>query len=147
MLEWIGITNFIGAKQENYFSLISLLFKQEEGITFSKSLRGSGGDRSQGSVDLGRRAAENQVANGSLGDLDVLERSEDVDLRVGEHDPRLGDILDGVLRPASFAGQSSDAPGQVVALKGLDVLDVEGVQVEVVQPDMAKGSSTSKPRP
>ena len=34
-----------------------------------------------------------------------------------------------------FASQSSDAPGQVVALKGLDVLDVEGVQVEVVQPE------------
>ncbi len=54
---------------------------------------------------------------------------------VGQNDSRFGDIFDRVFCSAAFSRQPADAPGQVIALQGLDVFDVERVQVEVVEPE------------
>lgn len=49
-----------------------------------------------------------------------------MDLGVGEDDPRPRGVLDGVLRLAVLAGDAADGSGEMVALQGLDVLDLEG---------------------
>ena len=45
-----------------------------------------------------------------------------MDLGVGKDDPRLGDVLDGILGPAALPGHPADCTGQVVTLQGLNVL-------------------------
>ena len=87
----------------------------------SKLLVDPGSDRSQRAVDFGGRAAQNEVAEGPLGNLDVLEGAHDVDLRVGEHDARFRHVLNGVLGAPVFSGDAADCAGEVVTLQRLHV--------------------------
>ena len=52
----------------------------------SEALLGPGCHRSQRAIDLGGGTAQDEVADGSFGDLDVLVGAQDVDLVVGQHD-------------------------------------------------------------
>ena len=81
----------------------------------------SGRNSPQRAVNLRRGASENEVAEGPLGDLDVLEGAHDVDLRVGEHDTRFGDVLDGVFCAAVLSGDAANRAGQMVTLQRLHV--------------------------
>mmetsp|Transcript_81812 Transcript_81812/g.227849 ORF Transcript_81812/g.227849 Transcript_81812/m.227849 type:complete len:266 (+) Transcript_81812:217-1014(+) len=56
-----------------------------------------------------------------------------MDLLLAERNPGSCRILDGVLRLAVLACDAADASGQVVPLEALDVLDLEGLNEEVVQ--------------
>lgn len=62
-----------------------------------------------------------------------------MDLGIGEHDPGTGGILDGELSLAVLAGDAADGAGEVVAGEGLDVLDLEGLDVEVVEAEEGDG--------
>ena len=44
-----------------------------------------------------------------------------MDLRIGEHYARLGDVLDGVLRAAVLPGNAADRAGEVVAFQRLHI--------------------------
>ena len=44
-----------------------------------------------------------------------------MDLGVGEHDARFGDVLDGVLRAAVLPGDAADCAGEVIAFQRLHV--------------------------
>lgn len=59
-----------------------------------------------------------QTANGVPGHAEVVVGAEQVDLVVGQHNARLGHILDGHLHPPIFARNASDRPAQVVAAQG-----------------------------
>ncbi len=52
----------------------------------SEPFRSPCGHAPETAVHLGRRGAEDEIAQRSLRDLDVLVRAQDVDLRVGQHD-------------------------------------------------------------
>ena len=99
----------------------------------SKAFSGSRCHCRQVSVDLGGRASQDQIADGPLGNLDVLERAHDVDLGVSQHYPSLGHVFDGVLGTAVFAGQPPDGSGQVVAFQALHVCHFERVEEKVVK--------------
>lgn len=99
----------------------------------STPLRQSGGDGSELGVDLPRRGAQDQTAEGVPGNLDVDEGAENVDLLVGDDDPGAGAVLDGELGLSPFAGEPADGPLLVLAAQRLHVLDLEGLDVEVVQ--------------
>ena len=58
-----------------------------------------------------------------------------MDLVVGQHDPGLGHVLNGVLGPASLACYPANSSGEMVPLQGLHVLDLEAVDEEVIEPD------------
>ena len=62
-----------------------------------------------------------------------------MDLAVGQHDPGLGDVLDGKFSPPALPRQAPNSSGQVVALQSLHVLDLETVDEQVVQPDDGQG--------
>ena len=62
-----------------------------------------------------------------------------MDLAVGQHDPGLGDVLDGKFSSAPLPRQSPDSSSQVIALQSLDVLDLEAVYEQVVQSDDGQG--------
>lgn len=91
----------------------------------SESLLHAGRHRPQAVVDLSWRLSENQAHNGLTCDPRVLEGTEDVDLGVGEHDPRPRGVLDGVSGLAVLACNTADGTGEMVALKGLDILEGE----------------------
>lgn len=48
-----------------------------------------------------------------------------MDLGVGEDDARARGIFDGILGLAVLASDAADGAGEVIALKGLDILDLE----------------------
>ena len=56
-----------------------------------------------------------------------------MDLGVSQHYPRLGDVFDGVLGAAVFAGQPADGSGQVVTFQALHVCHFERVEEKVVK--------------
>lgn len=88
----------------------------------SESLLHAGRHRPQAIVDLSWRLSENQANNGLTSDPRVLEGPKDVDLGVGEHDPRARGVLDGVSGLAVLACDTANGTGEMVALKGLDIL-------------------------
>lgn len=65
------------------------------------------GDRAKTSVDLRSGRAEDEVADGSLGELDVLVASEDVNFAVGQDDTSFCDVLDGELGSSTFASETT----------------------------------------
>lgn len=62
-----------------------------------------------------------------------------MDLGVGQDDPRLGRVLDRELGPSVLPGDAAYGPGQMVALQGFDILDLKGVEEEIVQPEHGQG--------
>ena len=58
-----------------------------------------------------------------------VEGAHDVDLRVGEHDARFGDVLDGVFCAAVLSGDAANRAGEVVALQRLHVGHLEQDQI------------------
>ena len=74
--------------------------------------------------------------------MDVLEGAHDVDLRVGEHDARFGDVLDGVFCAAVLSGDAANRAGEVVALQRLHVGHLERDEIrkgEINGKDRTKG--------
>lgn len=72
-----------------------------------KSFSKLAGDRAEVSVDLRGRRAEDQIADGPFGELDVLVGSEDVNFAVGEDDSGLSDVLDGEFGSSAFSSQAT----------------------------------------
>ena len=58
-----------------------------------------------------------------------------MDLVICQHDSGLSHVLNGVLRPPALASHPADGPGKMVTLQGLDILDLEAVDEQVVEPD------------
>ena len=85
-------------------------------------------------VDFGWRCAHDQVTDRRPGESDVLVGAHQVDLRVGQHDPGLRHVLDGVLRFAVLAGDSTDRSGQMCTFQRFNVVDLERLQEQLVQP-------------
>lgn len=83
-------------------------------------------DRPEAVVHLAGWLSENQTDDGLARDAGVFEAAKDVDLGVGEYDACARGILDGVLGLAVLACDAADGAGEMVALQGLDVLDLEG---------------------
>ena len=83
-------------------------------------------------VLLENRHTENEVTERRSRDLDVLERAQDVDGAVGQHDARPRRVLDRELCAPALAGNAADGAREVVALEGLDIIDVECLDEEVV---------------
>ena len=90
-------------------------------------------------VHFGGWTAQDEVANGSLRYLNVLEGAHDVNLGIGQHDPRLRHVFDGVFGAAVLARQPADRSGQVVSFQRLDVLNVERIEEKVVQSEQSQG--------
>ena len=84
---------------------------------FSEPFTSSGGHCSQRAVHFRGRTAENQITQGSLCDLDILEGSHDMDLGVCQHDSAFRRVFDGEFRPSAFARDSADRSRQMVTLK------------------------------
>lgn len=95
----------------------------------SESLLHAGRHRPQAVVDLSWRLSENQADNRLTCDPRVLEGPENVDLGVGEHHPRPRGVLNGVSGLAVLACNTADGTGEMVALKGLDILEEGEVHV------------------
>lgn len=72
-----------------------------------KSFRDFAGDRAKISVNLRCRRAEDEVTDGSLGELDILVAAEDVNFAISQHNASLRDVLDGELGSSSFASKST----------------------------------------
>lgn len=89
------------------------------------------GDGAEIAVDLGGGRAEDQVADGAFGELNVLVASEDVDFAVGEDDASLGDVFDGELRSSALASKATDSPAQVITSKRFHILHLERLQEQV----------------
>merc|ERR1719192_2020462 len=100
-----------------------------------KSLRSPGCDCSQGAVNFRGRRAQNQVAEGSPCNCNVLVGTQNMDLVICQHDSGLSHVLNGVLRPPALASHPANGPGKMVALQGLHILDLEAVDEQVVEPD------------
>ena len=63
----------------------------------------------------------------------VTEAAEDVNFCLRDHDPRPRRILNGELRLAFLTADTTDTARQVIAMQCLDILDLEGLEVEVIQ--------------
>jgi hypothetical protein len=90
-------------------------------------------DGSEFGIHFARRRAENKLADARSRNLDVLVRAQDMYFRVCDDDARFGRVFNDVFGLAVFADDSADCAGQVVARQGLDVLDFERFDVQVVQ--------------
>lgn len=62
-----------------------------------------------------------------------------MDLAVREHDPRLARVLDRKLGLAVFPRYPPDRPAQMLAVQRLHVFDLEGLDVEIVEPQQGDG--------
>ena len=71
--------------------------------------------------------------------MDVLEAAEDVNLAVREHDARPARILNRKLGLPGLAGDPADGAREVLAVQRLDVADLKGLDVEVVEPEEGDG--------
>ena len=95
--------------------------------------------RPQIPVNLAGILPQDQTHDALPGHVDVLEPAEDVDLGIGQHDAGAARVLDGELGLAVFAGDAADGAAHVLALQGLDVFDLEGLDVEVVEAEEGDG--------
>src|SRR4051812_25050231 len=98
-----------------------------------------GGNGAKVAVNLSRRRTKNQADDGLSGDVDVLETAENVDFGVGKHDPGPAGVLDGELCLAVLAGDTANGTTHVLALQGLDILDLESLNVQVIQTQQGDG--------
>jgi hypothetical protein len=96
-------------------------------------------NRAQVSIDLARVLAQNQRHDALARNVDVLEAAEDVDLLVGQDDAGAARVLDGELCLPVLAGNAADGAAHVLALQGLDVLDLKGLDVQVVEAQQGDG--------
>lgn len=71
---------------------------------------------SQVTVHLGWRWSQNQITNSSLGNLNILVGTENVNLLIGQYYPRFGHVFNCKFSPASFTSQSSNRSVQVITL-------------------------------
>lgn len=60
-------------------------------------------------------------------------------LRLGQHDSCLAGVLDSELCLSVLSCNTTNGTGQVVAVQGLDILDLEGIQVQIIQTKQSGG--------
>ena len=119
--------------------LFSYLYRFTHKISLfdSESLGTSGRYRLQRSIDLRGRTSHDKVANGSLGDLEILIRAHDVDLSVGQDDPRLGGVLNRKLGPTVLSSHTTNSTRQMVTFQCLDICDLETARSYVVNKSLS----------
>lgn len=83
------------------------------------------GVRPQVGVDLPWRRSEDKSGDGVPRYFDVAERTEDVDLGVGEDDTGPRGVLNDESSLSLVSGETTDRTSEMVAVEGLDVLDLE----------------------
>lgn len=64
----------------------------------------------------------------------VTKASEDVNLAISQYDASLRGVFDGEFCFSILTCYAADGAGHVVTLKGFDVFDLEGLNIEVVEP-------------
>ena len=73
--------------------------------------------------DLARRTAQDEIAYGASRYRNILVGAKNVNLSICNHNTRLGDILNSVLRSATFASDSANGTGEMISFQHLDILE------------------------
>lgn len=89
-------------------------------------------------INLRWWCAHDQMTDGSSSEPDVLIRAHQVNLGVGQHNSRFRHVLNGVLRFAVLAGDSTDRSGQVGAFQRLHIVYFERLQEQFVQSEQGE---------
>lgn len=71
--------------------------------------------------------------------MNILETTQDMNLLVRQHNTCATRVLNRELCFTVFAGDAADGAPHVLALQGLHVLDLEGLDVEVVEAEEGDG--------
>lgn len=114
----------------NPASIATLFVKESKTL---HALLHSASNSAKVAVNLAGRATKNERHDCLASDVNVLEASKNVHLLVGEHDSRPAGVLDRKLCLSILSCYAADCSAHVLAVEGLDVLDLEGLDVEVVE--------------
>ena len=98
-----------------------------------------GGNRPQVAIDLAWRLSENQADHRLPCNVNVLESSQDVNLRVCQNDTSSTGILNSKLGLSILSSNSTDSTGLTVTMHRPHVLDLEGLDVKIVETEEGNG--------
>lgn len=113
---------------------------QQRGIFFfSKPLLHPPRHPPQIPINLPGRLPQNQTDHGLPRDPDIPIPAQNMHLAIRQHHPRPGRILNRKLGLPILPRDAANRPPQMLALKRLDVFDLEAFDIELIQPQEGDG--------
>jgi hypothetical protein len=79
------------------------------------------------------RATENEADNSLTGNVNVLEATQNVDLRVSQHHTSPAGVLNGKLGLSILASNTTNCTAKMLSIERLHILNLKSLDIQVIQ--------------